>query len=170
MTKPMKDIGRMTIKRLKYRYGESGGEDKDAEEELRRRGLTDRQICGVIYGYRQGEYSPRKKPKGKPGGKVANPRPPDDSKPAKVAGGPPIIRHGPYKGKPLTEVPTGYLAWSYGSFSRAKDRRIIGAELRSRGHDDEDLEYFKKKFPCKGKVPERQGGTDESDIEVEHPE
>lgn len=49
----------MSSKRLKYRYGESGGTDKMAEDELRRRGLTDIQIRGVIYGYRQGEYTPK---------------------------------------------------------------------------------------------------------------
>ena len=56
--KPEKDISRLSCKRLKYRFGESGGTDKVAEDELRRRGLTDWQIRGVIYGYRQGEYTP----------------------------------------------------------------------------------------------------------------
>lgn len=57
--KPEKDISRLSCKRLKYRFGESGGTDKVAEDELRRRGLTDTQILGVIYGYRQGEYTPK---------------------------------------------------------------------------------------------------------------
>ena len=39
--KPQKDIRRMSDKRLKFWYGESGGTAKLAEDEIRRRGLND---------------------------------------------------------------------------------------------------------------------------------
>ncbi len=144
----------MTDKRLNFRYGQSGATDKAAEEELRRRGFSESHIRGVTYGYRQGEYSRGKKPDELPvrETEAAAPRAATD----KV----PMMYHGPFKGQPLTEVPDWYLAFAYGSFSKAKDRRNIEAELRSRGCDDEELEYFKKKYPCKGKAARRQGGAD----------
>ena len=154
--KPEKDISRMSSKRLKYRYGESGGADKVAEDELRRRGLTDKQLGGVIYGYRKGEYTPKSGPYTHSGKNLVEQKaPPDEATEPKAATDKaPIMRSGPFKGLPLSEVPEGYLAWEYGSFP--KGRKRIEKELRARGRDDEDLAYFKKKYPLRGKSPKKQ--------------
>jgi hypothetical protein len=157
---PEKDISRMSNKRLKFRYGESDGTDKLAEDELRRRGLTDRQIRGVIYGYRQGEYTPKGGPYVHPGrkptDKQVSPNGPSDLEPAanKVR----FIHSGRFKGSPLTEVPEWYLEWEYGSFT--KDRKYIEKELRSRGYEDGDLERCRKQHPVLGKSPKKQGPKD----------
>jgi hypothetical protein len=155
--KPKKDISRMSDKRLKFRYGESGGTDKVAEDELRRRGLTDIQIRGVIHGYRQGEYTPK-------GGPYLDPRqdptekqaPSDDAMEPKAATEKePIMRFGRFEGRPMAEVPEGYLEWCYGSFT--KGRKRYEKELRSRGYQDRDLERCRKDHPVRGKSPKKQG-------------
>jgi hypothetical protein len=158
--KRQKDIRRLTDKRLKYRYGESGGTDKVAEDELRRRGLTDRQIHGVIYGYRQGEYTPRS---GRhPAPSRATPErqaPPDEPTERKAAAAKvPIMHHGKFKGMPLAVVPAGYLEWCYGSFKN--DRKRLEQELRSRGYDDGDLERCRRQYPVRDKSPKKQGPKD----------
>ena len=154
--KPEKDISRMSSKRLKYRYGESSGTDKVAEDELRRRGLTDRQLSGVIYGYRHGEFTPKGGPYADTGKNLTEKQAPPDKAtgPKAATDKEPIMRSGPFKGLPLSKIPEGYLAWEYGSFT--KGRKRIERELRSRGRDDEDLEHFKKKYPCRGKSPKKQ--------------
>ena len=158
--KPKKDIRRMSGKRLKYRYGQSAGTDKVAENELRRRGLTDTQIRGVIYGYRQGEYNPRDG--SHPGPDMAyeeKQAPPEKATEPKAATDKvPVILFGKFNGLPLSKVPEWHLAWCYASFSQGRKR--IEKELRSRGCDDEELEYFKKKYPYKGKSPKKQGPKD----------
>jgi len=158
--KPEKDISRMSSKRLKYRYGESGGTDKVAEEELRRRGLTDRQIRVVIYGYRQGEYTPRGGPYTQP---CKNPtekraRPDEAMEPNAAADKEPIMHFGKFKGRPMAEVPEGYLEWCYGSFT--KGRKRYEKELRSRGYQARDLERCRKNHPVRGKSPKKQGPKD----------
>jgi len=155
--KPEKDISRLSNKRLKYRYGESGGTDKMAEDELRRRGLTDIQIRGVIYGYRQGEYTPKGGPypalKQDPTEKQA---PADEATEPKAATEKePIMRFGRFEGRPMAEVPEGYLEWCYGSFT--KGRKRYEKELRSRGYQDRDLERCRKDHPVRGKSPKKQG-------------
>ena len=158
--KPEKDISRLSSKRLKYRYGESGGTDKVAEDELRRRGLTDRQIRGVIYGYRQGEYTPKGGPYPAPSkAPLEKPVPPDAATEPKAATEKgPIMYSGPFKRLPLSQVPEWYLEWTYGSFTN--DRKKIGKELRSRGYHDRDLEQCKKQHPVLGKSPKKQGPKD----------
>jgi len=158
--KPKKDISRMSIKRLKYRYGESGGADKVAEDELRRRGLTERQIRGVIHGYRQGEYSPRGRPYAhldrKP---IEKPAAPDEAtEPQAAPDQEPIMHHGPFKGWPMAKVPEGYLEWAYGSFTQGRKR--LEKELRSRGYEDEDFRRCRKKHPVRGKFPKKQSPKD----------
>jgi hypothetical protein len=66
------------------------------------------------------------------------------------------IWHGPYRGMPLTQVPTRYLVWTYGSFPG--QRNYIVEELTRRGCTDGDFSQFKKKFPVLGKVPTKQEG------------
>jgi hypothetical protein len=159
MSKP---ITRMSDKRLKCRYGESDGTDKVAEAELRRRRLSDTQIQEVIHRYRQGEYRPR-------GWKRDVPRvtPPEKQTPPAEATEPkaatekvPMMHHGKFKGRPLMDLSDEYLAWVYASFSNG--RKHFEKELRSRGRDDEDLEYFKKKYPYLGKSPKKQVPKDET--------
>ena len=154
--KPKKDISRMSVKQLKFRYGKSGGTDKVAEDELRRRGLNDRQIHGIIHGYRQGEYTPKGGPYPDPEqDHIEKQAPSDDAtEPNAASVKERIMYSGPFKGLPLSKIPEGYLAWEYGSFT--KGRKRIERELRSRGRDDEDLEHFKKKYPCRGKSPKKQ--------------
>ena len=158
--RPVKNISGISNKRLKFRYGESGGTDKVAEDELRRRGLTDRQIRGVIYGYRQGEYTPK-------GGPYLDPRqdPTEKQAPSYEATEPkeawdkePIMHFGKFKGLPLAEVPEWHLEWYYGSFT--KGRRRLERELRSRGYQDGDLERCRKQHPVLGKFPKKQGPKD----------
>ena len=157
-----KDIGRMSLKRLKYRYGESGGADKEAEQELRRRGLSDTKIRGVIYGFRQGEYTPKGGPYEAPVKKRVKkeaPPPKEATEPKPASDEVPVMHYGKYKGLPLTDIPEKYLAMIYAAFKQ--DRKRIEKELRSRGCDDEDLEYFTKKYPYLGKYPTRQTPKDE---------
>lgn len=157
---PEKDISRMSNKRLKFRYGESRGTDKAAENELRRRGLTDRQIRGVIYGYRQGEYTPK-------GGPYAHPdqnptehqtAPDEAAEPKAATDKVPFMYHGPFKGLPLSQVPEGYLEWCYGSFTQG--RRRLEKELRSRGYGDGDFRRCMERHPVRGKSPKTQGPKD----------
>ena len=155
--KRQKDIRRMSDKRLKYRYGQSAGTERVAEHELRRRGLTDTQIRGVIYGYRQGDYNPRGG--SHPGPDMAyeeKPAPPETlTEPKAAVAKDPIMYYGKFKGMPLAEGPAGYLEWCYGSFR--KGRKRLEEELRSRGYLDGDLERCRKWHPCKGKHPKKQG-------------
>jgi hypothetical protein len=147
----------MSNKRLMFRYGQSAGVDKVAENELRRRGLTDTQIRGVIYGYRQGEYNPRGGSRPGPDmGYEEKQVPPDSATQPKAAvAKDPIMRYGKFKGLLFAKVPGWHLAWCYASFSQGRKR--IEKELRSRGCDDEELEYFKEKYPYRGKSPKKQG-------------
>ncbi len=156
--KPEKDISRMSSKRLKYRYGASGGTDKVAEDELRGRGLTDRQIRGVIHGYRQGDYSPKRGRYAHPGKKPAEKQPPPKEATEPSADKTRFMHSGPFKGSPLTEVPGWYLEWQYGSFT--KGRKHLENELRSRGYQDGDLERCRKKHPVRGKSPKKQDPKD----------
>jgi hypothetical protein len=64
------------------------------------------------------------------------------------------IWHGPFKGKPLADVPLWYLAWTYGSFP--KQRNYIVGDLTRRGCTDGDLKRIKDKFPVLSKAPRRQ--------------
>lgn len=155
--KPKKDISRMSDKRLKFRYGESGGTDKVAEDELRRRGLTDIQIRGVIYGYRQGEYTPKGGPYPAPRQEPIKKQAPADeaTEPKAATEKEPIMRFGRFEGRPMAEVPEGYLEWCYGSFT--KGRKRYEKELRSRGYQDRDLERCRKDHPVRGKSPTKQG-------------
>jgi hypothetical protein len=158
--KPEKDISRMSDKRLKYRYGESGGTDKVAEDELRRRGLTDRQIRGVIHGYRQGEYTPKGGPYEHPDKSPTEEQaPPDEATEPKAAvDKEPIMHHGPFKGWPLAKVPEWHLEWCYASFT--KGRKHFEKELRSRGYHDRDFKRCKRQHPVLGKSPKKQGPKD----------
>lgn len=156
--KPEKDISRMSNKRLKYRYGEGGGTDKVAEDELRRRGLTESQIRGVIYGYRQGEYTPKGGPYPAPGQEPIKKQVPPDEATEPNANKTRFIHSGPFNGSPLTEVPEWYLEWEYASFSQG--RKHIEKELRSRGYQDADLARCKKQHPYLGKSPKKQGPKD----------
>lgn len=156
--KPEKDIRKMSSKRLKYRYGKSGGTDKAAEDELRRRGMNDRQISGVIYGYRQGEYTPKGGPYPAPSSPPPEKQVPPGAAPAPGANKTRFIHSGPFNGSPLTEVPEWYLEWEYASFS--KGRKHIEKELRSRGYQDEDLKRCKNQHPYLGKSPKKQGPKD----------
>ena len=146
----------MSSKRLKFRYGESGGTDKVAEDELRRRRLTDAQLSGVIYGYRKGEYTPKGGPYAHPGKNDTEKQAPPDTatKPKAATDKVPVMYHGRFKGLPLSKVPKWHLAYTFASFSKV--RKHIEKELRSRGCDEEDLEYFKKKYPYLGKSPKKQ--------------
>ena len=159
MSKP---ITRMSDKRLKCRYGESDGTDKEAEAELRRRGLSDTQIQEVIHRYRQGEYRPRgwkeDVPRANPPEKQTPPA--EATEPRAAANKVPKMHYGKFKGRPLDELPDSYLAQIYAAF--AKGRKPIEKELRSRGCDDEDLEYFKKKYGHLGKSPKKQVSKDET--------
>lgn len=146
--KRKKDIRRMSDKKLKYRYGHGAGTDKVAENELRRRGLADGQLREVIDGYRQGKYNPRS-------GSHPEPDMAYEEKPIPAESKDPIMRFGKFKGLPLAEVPGWYLQWCYGSFP--KGRKRVEKELRSRGFDDEELEYFKKKYPYLSQSPKKQG-------------
>ena len=156
--KPEKDISRLSSKRLKYRYGESGGTDKVAEDELRRRGLTDWQIRGVIYGYRQGEYTPKGGPYPAPSKAPLEKQVPPDAESEPAADKVRFIHSGRFKGSPLTEVPEWYLEWEYGSFT--KGRKHLEKELRSRGYNDGDLERCRRQHPVQGKSPKKQGPKD----------
>ena len=146
----------MSDKRLKYRYGQSAGTDRVAENELRRRGLTDTQIRGVIYGYRQGEYNPRDG--SHPGPDMAyeeKQAPPEKATEPKAATDKvPVILFGKFNGLPLSKVPEWHLEWTYGSFT--KDRKRIELELRSRGYDDADLERCRRQHPVLDKSPKKQ--------------
>ncbi len=150
----------MSDKRLKFRYGESGGTDKVAEDELRRRGLSERQIRGVIHGYRQGEYTPK-------GGPYLDPRQDptekqaasdEASEPKAASGKERVMYSGPFKGLPLSKIPEWYLEWEYGSFT--KGRKRVEKELRSRGYQDGDLERCRRQHPVLGKSPKKQGPKD----------
>lgn len=158
--KPEKDISRLSDKRLKYRYGESGGTDKAAEDELRRRGMNDRQIRGVIYGYRQGEYTPKGGPYPAPSkAPLEKKGPPDEATEPKAAvDKEPIMHFGKFKGLPLAKVPEWHLEWCYGSFK--KDRKRFKKELQSRGYDDADLKRCRRKHHVLGKSPKKQGPKD----------
>jgi len=158
--KPEKDISRMSSKRLKYRYGESGGTDKVAEDELRRRGLTERQIRGVIYGYRQGEYTPKGGPYTHPDKNPTEQQAPpaEATEPKAASDKVPFMYHGPFKGLPLSQVPEGYLEWCYGSFTQG--RRRLEKELRSRGYEDGDFRRCKKQHRVRGKTPKKQPPKD----------
>jgi len=45
------DITKMGLRRLKFRYGESNGKDREAEQELRRRGFNWRELREVVWEY-----------------------------------------------------------------------------------------------------------------------
>jgi hypothetical protein len=154
--KPEKDISKMSSKRLKFRYGESDGTDKAAEDELRRRGLTDRQLSGVIWGYKQGEFTPKGGPYADPGkNRTEKQAAPDEAtKPKAATDKVPVMYHGRFRGLPLSEVPEGYLKWDYGSFT--KGRKRIEKELRARGYHERDLERCRKQHPVLGKFPKKQ--------------
>ena len=158
--KPEKDISRLSSKRLKYRYGESGGTDKVAEDERRRRGLTDRQIRGVIYGYRQGEYTPKGGPYPAPSkAPLEKQVPPDEATKPKVATDKePIMHFGKFKGRPMSEVSARYLEWCYGSFP--KGRRRLEKELRSRGYEDGDFRRCRRQHRVLGKSPKKHAPKD----------
>lgn len=47
----MKDVTKTSTKALKYRYGKSNGKDREAEDELRRRGLNSTQLREVVWDY-----------------------------------------------------------------------------------------------------------------------
>jgi hypothetical protein len=47
----MKDVTKTSTKALKYRYGQSNGKDRQAEDELRRRGLNSIQLRQVVWDY-----------------------------------------------------------------------------------------------------------------------
>ena len=150
----------MSSKRLKYRYGESSGTDKVAEDELRRRGLTDRQLSGVIYGYRHGEFTPKGGPYADTGKNLTEKQAPPDKAtgPKAATDKEPIMRSGPFKGLPLSKIPEWYLEWEYGSFT--KGRKRVEKELRSRGYLNGDLKRCIKKHPYLGKSPKKQGPKD----------
>ena len=61
---------------------------------------------------------------------------------------------GPYKGVPLKKLPIQYLARTYASFE--EPRKVIEPELRRRGVSDDDLTLIRKRFPFRGKRPEKQ--------------
>ncbi len=161
-----KDISRMSLKRLKYRYGESSGADKEAEQELRRRGLSDIKIRGVIYGYRKGEYTPKGGPYEAPVKKRVKKEEPPTELPAEAKESEeptikvPIMYYGKFKGRPLAELSKEYLARIYAAFK--KNRKHIEKELRSRGCDDEELEYFRNKYRYLGASPEKQNPEGEA--------
>lgn len=50
------DISRMSLWRLKFRYGESNGKDRDAEQELQRRGFNSTELGAVIWEYGQQKW------------------------------------------------------------------------------------------------------------------
>ena len=158
--KPEKDISRMSSKRLKFRYGESDGTDKLAEDELRRRGLTDVELRQVIYGYQQGKYRPRSGADRHPDKKPAEKKtPPDKSTTPKAASDKkPIMHFGPFKGLPLDQVPGWHLEWCYGSFS--KGRRRLEKELRSRGYEDGDFRRCRRHYRVLGKSRKKQAPKD----------
>lgn len=45
------DITKMGLRRLRLRYGESNGKDREAEQELQRRGLNSKQLREVVWEY-----------------------------------------------------------------------------------------------------------------------
>ena len=157
---PEKDISGLSSKRLKYRYGESDGTDKVAEDELRRRGLTDRQIRGVIYGYRQGEYTPKGGPYPAPSKAPLEKQVPPDAatEPKAATEKEPIMYSGPFKGLPLSKVPERYLEWEYGSFPKC--RRRLEKELRSRGYEDGDFRRCRRQHRVLGKSPKKHAPKD----------
>ena len=161
--KPEKDISRMSSKKLKFRYGESDGADRVAEDELRRRGLTDVELRGVIYNYKKGWYTPKGGPYPRPGQnptKSPNKQPPPDetTTPKAASDKKPILRFGPFKGLPLDKVPGWYLEWCYGSFT--KGRRRLEKELRSRGYEDGDFRRCRERYPVRGEYPKKQPPKD----------
>ena len=158
--KPKKDISRMSVKQLKFRYGKSGGTDKVAEDELRRRGLNDRQIHGIIHGYRQGEYTPKGGPYPDPEqDHIEKQAPSDDAtEPNAASVKERIMYFGPFKGLPVAEVPGWHLEWCYGSFTNGRKR--VEKELRSRGYLNGDLKRCIKKHSYLGKSPKKQGPKD----------
>lgn len=64
------------------------------------------------------------------------------------------VYFGPYKGVPLKKLPIQYLALTYASFE--EPRKVIEPELRRRGASDDDLTLIRKRFPFRGKRPEKQ--------------
>jgi hypothetical protein len=66
----------------------------------------------------------------------------------------PCLYFGHYEGVPISKVPLRYLAYIYGSFK--EPRKVIEPELRRRGCGDKDLALVRKKYPFKGKRPEKQ--------------
>lgn len=55
------DISKMSLRSLKARYGKSNGRDREAEEELQRRGLNSKQLGEVLW--EQGQQEWRKESK-----------------------------------------------------------------------------------------------------------
>jgi hypothetical protein len=45
------DVSRISTKRLRFRYGESNGKDREAEAELQKRGLNSKDLQQVIWDY-----------------------------------------------------------------------------------------------------------------------
>lgn len=86
--------------------------------------------------------------------------PPDEAtEPRAAAEKVPVMHYGRFKGVPLAKLSKKYLAQIYAAF--AKGRKPIEKELRSRGCDDEDLEYFKKNYRYLGKSPKKQSPEEE---------
>jgi hypothetical protein len=65
-----------------------------------------------------------------------------------------VLYFGIHQGKPVSQVPLSYLAYVYGSFT--KKRKSVEPELRRRGLGEKDLMLVMKKYPVKGKFPQRQ--------------
>lgn len=161
--KPEKDISRMSIKKLKFRYGESDGTDRVAEDELRRRGLTDVELRGVIHNYKKGWYTPKGGPYPRPNQNPTKspkeqPPPAETTTPKAAPDKKPIMYFGKFKGWLLSKVPDCYIRWVYGSFSN--ERRRFEKELRSRGYNEEDLARCRRQHPFLAKSPEKQPPKD----------
>jgi hypothetical protein len=50
------DISKTSKWALKQRYGKSNGKDREAEEELQRRGLNSKQLAEIIWGHAQASW------------------------------------------------------------------------------------------------------------------
>lgn len=166
------------LRLLRLRYGASNGEDREAEDALRRMGFNSKDRQQVIWDYYQSLWREAKREANKLAKKrrvrVKNAknrrrreRRKENRRQAridavaqqKVDGATSeqktrVIYFGRYKGSPMAKVPADYLAWCFGSFSGT--RREIGAELRSRGFVNEDLERIKNLYPFRSKYPQKQ--------------
>lgn len=80
---------------------------------------------------------------------------------------PVVLYFGIHNGKPVNQVPLSYLAYVYGSYT--KTGKQVEGEMRRRGFKDSDFLLAKKRYPVRGKYPQKQKVVSQSPIASHRP-